>query len=77
MLSSTNPSFLALAINACRSSPITSAMQVVETAIISGLYSALAFCRPRFMLLLPPNTAASSVIESETQATGSLKWRLK
>jgi hypothetical protein len=34
---------------AFKSSPITSAMQVVETAIISGLYSALAFSSPSIM----------------------------
>ncbi|MNY77358.1 hypothetical protein D3C86_2172300 [compost metagenome] len=31
------PSFLVLLMNAFKSSPITSAMQVVETAIMSGL----------------------------------------
>ena len=56
---------------------MTSAIQVVETAIISGLYSASAFSRPSNMFFWPPNTAASSVIESDTQAIGSLKWRLK
>ena len=29
------------------------------------------------MLLRPPKTAASSVIEEETQDVGSLKWREK
>ena len=29
------------------------------------------------MLFRPPNTAASSVIEEETQEVGSLKWREK
>ncbi len=32
----TRPSFLALVMKAFRSSPMTSAMQVVDTAIISG-----------------------------------------
>jgi hypothetical protein len=48
-------------------------MQVVDTAIMSGLYSALAFYRPSNMFFCPPNTAASSVIESDTQEIGSLK----
>ena len=29
------------------------------------------------MFFWPPKTAASSVMESDTQAIGSLKWRLK
>ena len=29
------------------------------------------------MLFRPPNTAASSVIDEETQEHGSLKWREK
>ena len=54
---------------------MTSAMHVVETAIMSGLYIALAFSRPSIMFDRPPKTAASSVIELETVAIGSLKWR--
>ena len=52
---------------------MTSAMQVVDTAIISGWYRALALGRPSNMFFWPPNTAASSVIESDTQEHGSLK----
>jgi len=58
---------------AFKSSPITSAMQVVETAIIFGLYMLYEFARPSTMLFRPPNTAASSVIEDDTQEVGSLK----
>jgi len=67
------PFCLAFLMKPSRSSPITSAMQVVETAIIFGLYSAWALARPSIMLFRPPNTAASSVMESETQEEGSLK----
>ncbi len=59
--------------SASRSSPITSAMQVVETAIMSGLYRLYAFARPSIMLFMPPNTAASSVIDELTHEVGSLK----
>ena len=59
--------------NAFKSSPITSAIHVVETAMMSGLYNAFAFSRPAIIFFWPPNTAASSVIESDTQEIGSLK----
>ena len=52
-------------------------MQVVDTAIISGSYSLREFSNPSNMFFWPPNTAASSVIESDTVAIGSRKWRLK
>ena len=76
---SNSPSASALApiINAFKSSPITSAIQVVLTAIISGLYKALQFLKPSFMFANPPNTAADSDIESETQGVGSLKCLVK
>src|SRR3990167_7565179 len=70
-------SSLAAIINAIKSSPITSAIHVVDTAIILGLYTAAQFLRPSFMFTNPPNTAASSVIESETQGVGSLKCLVK
>src|SRR5262245_38760740 len=71
----TDPFSFAVLMNALRSSPITSAMQVVETAIIFGLYMEWVLARPSIMLLSPPNTAASSVIDDDTQELGSLKWR--
>ena len=42
-----------------------------------GLVDALAFSSPANMFFWPPKTAASSVIESDTQEIGSLKCRLK
>ena len=75
--SGTEPFSLAFLMKAFRSSPITSAMQVVDTAIIFGLYMLYALARPSIMLFRPPNTAASSVMLDDTQELGSLKWREK
>jgi len=58
---------------AVKSSPITSGMQEVKTAIIFGLYRATAFSRPSCRLFWPPNTAPSSVIASDTAGAGSRK----
>src|SRR3974390_1746413 len=73
----TEPFSFAFLMKAFRSSPITSAMQVVETEIILGLYMLYALASPSIMLLSPPNTAGSSVIDDDTQELGSLKWREK
>jgi len=56
---------------------VTSAMQVVDTAIILGLYSVYVFSIPSIMLFSPPKTAASSVMEVEIAAKGSLKCLLR
>ncbi len=45
----TEPFSFAVLMKALRSSPMTSAMQVVETAIIFGLYMAWVLARPSIM----------------------------
>src|SRR5512143_4235913 len=67
------PASRAFDMNAFKSSPMTSDMQEVHIAIIFGLYMAYEFFNPSIMLARPPNTAASSVIESETAGNGSRK----
>ena len=67
------PAFLALLMKAFKSSPITSAMQVVDTAIMVGLYSAWRFPGRRTCSSGRRTRLRLSVIESDTQAIGSLK----